>query len=73
MARNVSLLRLPACLAVMLLFSDAFAAPAAWQVWRSKSTGMTVCAQVSPGEGWERIGGPFRDAHCTQAGRPGEK
>jgi hypothetical protein len=59
-----------ACLA-LLLCATAAAAPAAWQLWRSKSDGTTVCAQVSPGAGWERADGPYRDARCTQRGKPG--
>lgn len=57
-----------------ILFSAAsmsFSAPAAWQKWRSKTNSVTVCAQVSPGDAWERVDGPFRDARCQRRGRPG--
>jgi hypothetical protein len=58
--------------AMLVLFvSSAFAAPAPWYRWRSKLDGTVACAQTSPGEGWERIGGPYRDARCEKTGRPG--
>ncbi len=41
------------------------AAPAPWYVWRSKLNGAEHCAQASPGYGWARDRGPFRDLHCT--------
>ncbi|WP_235548472.1 hypothetical protein [Noviherbaspirillum sp. Root189] len=47
-------------------------APAAWHKWRSKVTRTDTCAQVSPGEGWEQVAGPFRDAQCTLPGKPGQ-
>jgi hypothetical protein len=42
------------------------AAPAPWYQWRSKLDGGLACAQVSPGDGWEAAGGPYRDADCRQ-------
>ena len=44
----------------------AMAAPAPWYVWRSKLNGALHCAQTSPGEGWERERGPFRDSRCER-------
>lgn len=49
-----------------LLALGAMAAPAHWYLWRSKLDGKTFCQQVSPGEGWERVGGPFRDSRCEK-------
>ena len=43
---------------VALCSGLALAAPAPWYYWRSKVDGHRVCAQVSPGLGWERDGGP---------------
>lgn len=54
-----------------MLCAVALAAPAPWYVWRSKLNGGEVCAQTSPGAGWERSRGPFRDARCTRLGLPG--
>ena len=42
----------------------AVAAPAPWYLWKSRVDGKTFCFQTSPGEGWERVDGPFRDARC---------
>lgn len=49
-----------------LLALGALAAPAPWYLWRSKLDGKTFCQQISPGEGWERVGGPFRDSRCEK-------
>jgi len=52
-----------------LLFSLAVTAqPAPWFLWQSKANGATFCAQTAPGEGWERVAGPFRDAGCRKPG-----
>ena len=37
------------------------------QLWQSKVDGHLTCAQTSPGEGWIRFTGPFRDAGCRVA------
>lgn len=42
----------------------ALAAPAPWYYWRSKIDGHRVCAQVSPGPGWERDGVPYEGPLC---------
>ncbi|THF62652.1 hypothetical protein [Pseudothauera rhizosphaerae] len=44
----------------------ADAAPAPWYLWRSKVDGKLHCAQASPGPGWERERGPFRDIRCEK-------
>lgn len=52
-----------------LLLSLALAAqPAPWYLWQSKANGATFCAQNAPGDGWERVAGPFRDAGCRKPG-----
>lgn len=53
-------------LGTLLLSLGAAAAPAPWYLWRGKVDGATYCAQTSPGPGWERVRGPFRDLRCTQ-------
>ena len=50
--------------ALALGSSAALAAPAPWYWWRSKIDGARTCAQVSPGEGWERDSGPFDGPGC---------
>lgn len=42
------------------------AQPAPWYLWASKLNGKTTCQQTSPGNGWKRVDGPFRDARCKQ-------
>lgn len=42
------------------------AAPAPWFQWRSKATGSLACSQVPLGPGWEKAGGPYRDARCEK-------
>jgi hypothetical protein len=51
----------------LLLSPPARAKPASWHLWQSMLTGKRICAQTSPGKGWTRLGGPFRDAGCRQA------
>lgn len=50
------------CLA--LCSGMALAAPAPWYYWRSKVDGHRICAQVSPGPGWERDSGPHEGPLC---------
>lgn len=47
-----------------LLITSAHAGNAPWYRWESRLDGNIVCAQVSPGDGWKRIAGPYRDAAC---------
>lgn len=67
------------CGAVALLVAAAFgmatvagvvgvarAGNAAWYRWESRIDGHIVCAQSSPGSGWQRIAGPYADAGCRR-------
>jgi hypothetical protein len=58
------MLKLIAALSVLLLATQASANPAAWYQWRSKLNGNLVCVQTSPGPGWEKTTGPYKDPHC---------
>lgn len=40
--------------------------PAPWYLWRGLAGSAEACAQVSPGEGWHQVGGPFVDAACRK-------
>ena len=40
------------------------AGPAPWYYWRSKVDGARVCAQTSPGPGWERDSPPYEGPGC---------
>jgi hypothetical protein len=52
-------------LACAVLATAAFAAPAPWFYWRSKVDGQRVCAQTSPGSGWEKDSPPYEGPGCT--------
>lgn len=47
--------------------SIAFAAPAAWFKWHSPLADYDVCAQISPGDDWYIVKGPFEDSGCKKA------
>lgn len=53
-------------LAMLLLATQVWAAPAAWHQWRSKLNGDLVCRQTSPGPGWEQAMGAYQDPHCER-------
>jgi len=46
--------------------SLAFAQPAPWYKWKSKVNGKVVCLQTSPGEGWDKLDGPYKDGKCEK-------
>ncbi|MCT9813405.1 hypothetical protein N0K08_22470 [Acidovorax sp. Be4] len=53
-------------MAIVLIVSTlAQAGPAPWYWWASKLDGQQICRQTSPGAGWERASGPFRNPRCT--------
>ena len=55
-------------LAALLMVSPcAGAAPMPFYKWQSKADGRYACQQTSPGAGWQKVGGPFRDAGCREA------
>lgn len=49
-----------------LLSSSAGAAPAPWYLWASQHDDRRICTQTSPGPGWTRVAGPYRDARCQR-------
>ena len=54
-----------ATIGALLLAQLAWAAPAPWYWWHSKVNGVRLCAQISPGWGWERDGGPYQGPGCA--------
>lgn len=44
----------------------AQAAPAPFYKWQSKLDGQVACMQTSPGDGWVRLDGPYRDLRCRE-------
>ncbi|MDP3228189.1 MAG: hypothetical protein Q8N13_09465 [Acidovorax sp.] len=56
-----------AAVLALALWSFAFAvsaAPAPWYYWRSKIDGARVCAQTSPGPGWDRDSAAYDGPGC---------
>ncbi|WP_152221114.1 hypothetical protein [Pseudomonas sp. SCB32] len=51
---------------LLLASLSAIAAPMPFYKWQSKVDGAYTCQQTSPGDGWQKIGGPFRDAGCRE-------
>ncbi len=51
---------------LLLISGSASAAPAAWFKWRSKLDSVLVCSQTTPGDGWEKFAGPYRDGRCER-------
>ncbi|MQY51328.1 hypothetical protein [Rhodocyclus gracilis] len=49
----------------------ARAEPAPWYLWVSNTADGLICAQISPGEDWRILRGPFRDGLCRKQGVPG--
>lgn len=43
-----------------------WAGPAPWYKWHSNAADYDVCSQVPPGDGWQIVKGPFKDAHCQK-------
>lgn len=56
--------RLVLSLFLAIFVSNVFAQPAPWYKWSSKLNGKEFCAQTSPGDGWEKVSGPYQDARC---------
>ena len=52
-------------LAALGLTAQVLAAPAPWYWWRSKVDGAHICAQTSPGSGWERDSEPYAGPGCA--------
>ena len=50
--------------ALALVGSAALAAPAPGYWWRSQVDGARVCAQTSPGPGWERDSAAYEGPGC---------
>lgn len=62
--------RTAALICAALYASLLWADPAAWYLWRSPQNESAICSQISPGEGWVAIKGPFQDAVCKKLGVP---
>jgi len=58
-------------IAVALYSASLFAGPAAWYRWQGPEGGIAICSQISPGDGWVVVKGPFQDGLCKALGKPG--
>jgi hypothetical protein len=55
------------CLAFLLLLMPAlYAAPAPYYLWMNRIDGSRVCAQLSLGPSWQKMGGPYKDSRCQK-------
>jgi hypothetical protein len=52
----------------LLISISTIAAPAPFFKWRSNLDGIEVCLRTSPGHGWKRVAGPFKDLNCRVPG-----
>jgi hypothetical protein len=50
---------------VIVVGAELLAQGAPYYKWRSRINGREFCLQTSPGEGWDRVAGPYKDARCT--------
>ena len=57
-------------LSAVLICASSWAGPAAWYKWHSSESDIEICLQISPGEGWFVVKGPFEDAVCKKLGMP---
>ena len=59
-------LRLSCALFALVLLAPLLvhAAPAPWYYWRSLVDGQRVCAQTSPGPGWEQDSAAYEGPGC---------
>lgn len=64
----MKMMKLGLFVAISLFSLSVLAGPAPWYQWKSKLNGKLVCAQTSPGDGWEQDSGPYKDARCEQPG-----
>lgn len=62
--RRSSVARLVLTAWLLWLALPVHAGPAPWYYWRSKVDGARVCAQTSPGPGWERDSPPYEGPGC---------
>lgn len=58
--------RLTVALLLAAWAGSALAGPAPWHLWSSKVDGKLVCAQTSPGWGWQHHLGPYKDSRCEK-------
>lgn len=65
MKRTIAIVLLAATAA-----GTATARPAWWYLYQSRIDGQRACSQSPLGDGWIKMAGPFKDAHCEKLVRP---
>lgn len=60
-----SFARLSILMPAALFALCAVSGPAPWYYWRSKVDGVRICAQTTPGPGWDQDGGPYDGPQCS--------
>ena len=57
--------------AVLVLISvAAYASGAPWYKWQNTLDKTVMCTQLSPGESWQIVQGPFMESNCRKPGFP---
>lgn len=56
------------CTAILLALccTSLSAGPAPWYKWRGKIDNSIACAQTTPGPGWVKESGPYKDSRCEK-------
>jgi hypothetical protein len=52
--------------ALCLLPPALHAASAPYYLWMNLIDGSRVCSQLSLGQGWKKVGGPYKDGRCQK-------
>ena len=58
-------LKLAVAVLIAVFSLAVWAKPAPWYWWASKVENTRLCLQTSPGNGWYRDGGPYRNSRCN--------
>jgi hypothetical protein len=62
--------RLTAFIVLMLFCGSAFSSGAPWYRWINRVDKTIICAQISPGDFWDKYQGPYMESRCKKPGNP---
>lgn len=62
--------KITALLLLALASAAASASGAPWYKWQNRFDNTILCAQISPGETWYIVQGPFMESQCRKPGNP---
>lgn len=54
----------------MLMCCVAYSSGAPWYRWQNRVDKTILCSQISPGDVWVQIQGPYMDSRCRKPGNP---